>query len=113
MNALGISKVREFFGAVNRQDKIQDSSKSILQTQYHQDHVNMNTAKHFYRHSSYNPVMEVDHGKMKPLDESLHTVPKQKDCHERKAANQKTVETGKYFDNLVALIEEAARGLDY
>ena len=89
MNTPGISKVREFFGAVNHQYKRQDSSKSILQTQYHQDHVNMTTAKHSYtyRHSSYNPVMEVDHGKT--LDESLHTVPKQKECLKRKVANNK------------------------
>ena len=57
----------------------------------------MNTAKHSYtyRHSSYNPVMEVDHGKT--LDESLHTVLKQKECLKRKVANKTNVETGKYF----------------
>ena len=91
------AKLGNSLGAVNHQYKRQDSSKSILQTKYHQGHVNMNTAKHSYtyRHSSYNPVMEVDHGKT--LDESLHTVPKQKECLKRKVANNKKCWNWKIF----------------
>jgi len=72
-----------------------------------------------FRHSSYNPVIEINtvSANLDTIEESPKTELKQFDeafaeYKDGKCGNIKVGETDKYFDNLVALIEEAARGLE-
>ena len=58
-------------------------------------------------------MTEVEYGEIKTIDRSLHTEQKQEEFLERGVANERTVEAGKLSVNLLALIEEAVRGLDY
>ena len=76
------------------------------------------TYKNPYRHSSFSPEVTKDsvNTELNIIDESPKNELKQFDealanYREGKSAANKTIETEKYFDNLVALIEEAAMGL--
>ena len=70
-----------------------------------------------YRHSSYNPVVKTDAviRKLDIIGESPKNELKQFDeafAKYKEGKPDDRIDTEKYFDNLVAFIEESARGLN-
>eukprot|EP00092_Neocalanus_flemingeri_P023281 GFUD01025243.1.p1 GENE.GFUD01025243.1~~GFUD01025243.1.p1 ORF type:complete len:337 (+),score=110.73 GFUD01025243.1:60-1070(+) len=103
-------KDRGVFNTLYRPDSVKRNTAMLGQT----------TAKISYQHSSYNPAVNISDtvtGDLDTIDESPKTELKQFDeaftkYKEGSLDKLSAFGTDKYFDNLVALIEEAARGLE-
>ena len=111
---------------MDRDNHTKVKNRGVFETLYRPDYVNRNTVrlnqtpfKNSFRNSSYNPLLEIDTvtGDLDTIEESPQNELIQFDeafseYEEGKQAKISAAGTEKYFDNLVALIEEAAKGLD-